>query len=62
MSGMIQKPAKRFSETESCFQGMIPEKCAAVFRKDDAKSKSQSAMTIRPNLIALGRELKRIPL
>jgi sirohydrochlorin ferrochelatase len=59
---VIEKTAKQFSATESCFQGMIPEKCAAVFRKDHAKSKSQSAMTIRPNLIALGRELKRIPL
>jgi hypothetical protein len=30
-----------------------PEKCAAIFRKDHAQSKNQSAMTIRPNLIAL---------
>src|SRR5579872_337056 len=31
-----------------------PEKCVAVFRKDHAQSKTQSAMTIQPNLIALG--------
>jgi hypothetical protein len=30
-----------------------PEKCVAVFRKDHAQTKSQSAMTIQPNLIAL---------
>jgi hypothetical protein len=30
-----------------------PEKCAAVFRKDHAQSKSESAMTNRSNLIAL---------
>jgi len=30
-----------------------PEKCVAVFRKDHAQSKSQSAMMIQPNLIAL---------
>jgi hypothetical protein len=30
-----------------------PEKCEAVFRKDHAQTKSESAMTIRPNLIAL---------
>ena len=30
-----------------------PEKCEAVFRKDHAQSKSQSAMTIHPHLIAL---------
>jgi hypothetical protein len=29
-----------------------PEECAAVFRKDHARAKSYSAMTIRPNLIA----------
>jgi hypothetical protein len=30
-----------------------PEKCEAVFRKDHAQSKSQNAMTIQPDLIAL---------
>jgi hypothetical protein len=30
-----------------------PEKCVAVFRKDHAQTKSLSAMTIQPNLIAL---------
>jgi hypothetical protein len=30
-----------------------PEKCEAVFRKDHAQSKTSSAMTIQPNLIAL---------
>jgi len=29
-----------------------PEKCEAVFRKDHAQSKIQSAMPIHPNLIA----------
>jgi hypothetical protein len=30
-----------------------PEKREAVFRKDHAQTKTQSAMTIHPNLIAL---------
>jgi hypothetical protein len=30
-----------------------PEKCRAVFRKDHAQSKSQSARAIRPNPIVL---------
>jgi len=30
-----------------------PEKRAAVFRKDHAQTKSQSAMMIQPDLIAL---------
>jgi len=30
-----------------------PEKCAAVFRRDQAQSNNQSATTIQPNLAAL---------
>jgi hypothetical protein len=30
-----------------------PEKCAAVFRKDHAQTKSESAMTIHLQIIAL---------
>src|ERR1700759_1978229 len=35
------------------FGGMIPEKCAAVFRKDHAQTKSQSAMANYHAAIAL---------
>jgi hypothetical protein len=30
-----------------------PEKCAAVFPKDHAQTKTYGAMTVHPNLIAL---------
>jgi hypothetical protein len=33
--------------------GMVRKTCSGAFRKDHAQPKNQSAMTIRPNLVAL---------
>jgi hypothetical protein len=52
--GAFHAPAASFtSMAEGRFLEHDPEKCAAVFRKDHAQAKSQSAMTIQLNLIAL---------
>jgi hypothetical protein len=36
-----------------CWLAHDPEKCATVFRKDHAQSRTESAMVIQPDLIAL---------